>query len=97
MSEHNIFYFSMDDRNQLVKAPIFRGIVVSSASDKTVVVSVESLKTHSKYRKKYRSTKRYQVHDPENRHSVGEMVEFQECRPVSRHKRHCVLDGKKLL
>lgn len=87
----------MNDRNQLVKAPVFRGIVVSNTPDKTVVVSVESLKTHPKYRKKYRSTKRYQVHDPENRHLVGETVEFQECRPISKHKRHCVLDGKESL
>ncbi len=76
------------------KAPIFRGVVVSKAMEKTIVVSVETLKTHSKYRKKYRSTKRYQVHDPENRFKVGEKVEFCECPPVSRHKRHRVLEAE---
>lgn len=74
-----------------VKAPIFRGMVVSSAPDKTVVVSVETLKTHSKYHKKYRSTKRYQVHDSDNRYVVGDTVLFRECPPMSRHKRHEVI------
>lgn len=73
------------------KAPVFRGTVVSKANEKTIVVSVETLKTHSKYRKKYRSTKRYQVDDPDNRFKVGDAVEFRECPPVSRHKRHRVI------
>ncbi|QQS21230.1 MAG: 30S ribosomal protein S17 [Candidatus Moraniibacteriota bacterium] len=77
--------------NSTTKAPIFRGVVVSKAQEKTLVVSVETLKTHPKYRKKYRSTKRYQVHNPENKFSVGETVEFRECPPVSRKKRHRVL------
>ncbi len=75
------------------KTSVFRGIVVSDCQDKTVVVSVETLKTHSKYRKKYKSTKHYQVHDPRNKHSVGEVIEFRECRPLSRHKHHQVLDS----
>ena len=78
-----------------VKAPIFRGTVVSDRMEKTIVVSVETLKTHPKYRKKYRSTRRYQVHDPEKKHAVGETVEFRECPPVSRHKRHEVISVEK--
>jgi small subunit ribosomal protein S17 len=83
------------ETRQLSRAPIFRGVVVSDAMEKTIVVSVETLKTHPKYRKKYRSTRRFQVHDPENRHTVGEIVEFRECPPVSRHKRHEVIVSKK--
>lgn len=59
--------------------------------EKTIVVSVETLKTHPKYRKKYRSTRRYQVHDPEKKYAIGDVVEFRECPPVSRHKRHEVI------
>ena len=73
------------------KAPVFRGTVVSDRMEKTIVVSVETLKTHPKYRKKYRSTRRYQVHDPEKKYVIGDVVEFRECPPVSRHKRHCVV------
>lgn len=80
---------------QSAKAPIFRGTVVSDRMEKTIVVSVETLKTHSKYRKKYRSTRRYQVHDPEKKHAVGDVVEFRECPPVSRHKRHEVIASDK--
>lgn len=74
------------------KAPKFKGIVVSDAMDKTIVVSVETLKTHPKYRKKYRSTKRYKVHDGANRCKVGDVVVFQECRPMSKEKRHELIE-----
>lgn len=70
------------------KAPIFRGVVMSDTMDKTIVVAVETLKLHPKYLKRYRSTKRYKVHDAENRHKVGDTVEFIECPPVSKDKRH---------
>lgn len=73
------------------KAPVFRGSVVSSAMDKTVVVAVETLKTHPKYLKKYRSTKKYKVHDAENTCKVGDRVAFQECRPISKDKRHIIV------
>ncbi len=76
---------------KISKAPIFRGVVVKKSTDKTIVVSVETLKTHPKYKKKYRSTKHYQVHDPDNRFRSGDEVGFHECPPVSRHKRHCVV------
>lgn len=76
---------------QASKAPIFRGRVVSDVSDKTIVVEVDTLKIHPKYRKQYRSTKRYKVHDPENRYSVGEEVSFKECSPISKEKRHQVI------
>lgn len=70
------------------KAPKLRGTVVSSKMDKTVVVEVETLKLHPKYLKRYRSTKRYKVHDPENKHREGDIVTFQDGRPVSRGKRY---------
>lgn len=82
------------ETSRSAKAPVFRGTVVSDRMEKTIVVSVETLKTHPKYRKKYRSTRRYQVHDPEKKHVIGDVVEFRECPPVSRHKRHEVISGK---
>lgn len=68
-----------------------KGKVVSDKMDKTVVVAVESFKTHAKYKKKYKSTKKYKVHDPENKHKVGEVVEFVQCRPMSKDKAHKVI------
>jgi ribosomal protein S17 len=46
---------------QVNKAPKFQGIVVSDRMDKTIVVAVETLKTHPKYKKQYISTKRFKV------------------------------------
>ncbi|OGI14410.1 MAG: 30S ribosomal protein S17 [Candidatus Moranbacteria bacterium RIFCSPHIGHO2_12_FULL_54_9] len=73
------------------KAPKWQGIVVSNKMDKTIVVAVETLKTHPKYLKQYRSTKKYKVHVEENKYAIGDKVVFQECRPVSRDKRHKIV------
>ncbi len=73
------------------KAPTQKGVVVSDRMDKTIVVAVETYKLHQKYQKRYRSTKRYKVHDPENTYKVGDTVLFQECRPMSKDKRHQVV------
>lgn len=67
-----------------------KGIVVSDAGDKTIVVSTQSLKTHQKYLKKYKSTKKYKVHDEGNKFKKGDVVEFIECKPISRDKRHTI-------
>lgn len=72
-------------------APKRKGVVVSAAMDKTIVVAVETLKTHPKYLKQYRSTKKYKVHTEENKYAVGDVVTFRECRPISRDKRHTVV------
>lgn len=63
------------------------GTVVSDKNDKTVIVAVERAKRHRLYHKVIRSTKRYQVHDPENRATIGDMVRIEECRPISKLKR----------
>lgn len=81
------------DNQTVKKAPKLRGTVVSSVMDKTVVVEVETLKLHPKYLKRYRSTKRFKVHDPENRYKEGETVTFQECRPVSKDKRYQIVEA----
>lgn len=65
-----------------------KGTVVSDKMDKTIVVAVQSLKTHPKYLKKYRSTKKYKVHDAENKCKVGDVVEFIQCKPISKDKSH---------
>lgn len=68
-----------------------KGTVVSDQMDKTIVVAVETLKTHPKYLKKYRSTKNYKVHDEENKYKKGDVVEFVQCKPFSKDKAHRVI------
>lgn len=72
------------------KAKVISGVVVSDKMDKTIVVAVNTLKTHSKYLKKYRSTKKYKVHDEKNEKKVGDKVDFVQCRPMSGGKKFIV-------
>jgi len=68
-----------------------KGIVVSVHGDKTVVVAVESYKAHSKYKKRYRDTKKYKAHDEENKCKVGDTVEIKASRPMSSGKKYSVI------
>jgi small subunit ribosomal protein S17 len=65
----------------------FVGAVVRLSSPKTIVVEVVSYKVHPKYRKKYKSTKRYLIHDEANAFSVGDRVMCIPSRPHSKKKR----------
>lgn len=65
----------------------FKGVVISDKSDKTVVVNVESIKIHPKYKKRYVVSRHYKVHDEKNECKIGDKVVFVECRPLSRDKR----------
>ena len=66
------------------------GRVVSDKMDKTIVVEVVSRTRDQLYGKYVRSRKRYKAHDEQNQFKVGDEVEIQENRPISRHKRFIV-------
>ena len=63
------------------------GKVVSNAADKTITVSVEGYRTHPKYNKRYKYTKKYTAHDEANEASVGDLVRIAPTRPLSKTKR----------
>ncbi|KKR07795.1 MAG: 30S ribosomal protein S17, small subunit ribosomal protein S17 [Candidatus Peregrinibacteria bacterium GW2011_GWE2_39_6] len=63
------------------------GTVVASKNDKTIVVQVDSYKTHPKYKKRYRVSKKFHAHDAQNTHNVGDTVTIYESRPISKLKR----------
>ena len=63
-----------------------RGIVVSDKMQKTRVVKVETLKTHPKYKRRYRSHKRYKAHDEKVQYHIGDRVIIEETRPMSKDK-----------
>ena len=71
-----------------------KGIVVSDKMNKTIVVAVEEVKKHPKYKKYYTVVKKFKVHDEGNLHKTGDRVEMVETRPISKDKRWKVL-GKK--
>jgi small subunit ribosomal protein S17 len=63
-----------------------RGVVVSSAMDKTIVVQVETVKAHPRYKKVVRRSRRFHAHDAENTAKVGDVVRIVESRPLSKMK-----------
>jgi ribosomal protein uS17 len=64
-----------------------RGVVVSGAMDKTIVVRVETLKSHPRYKKIIRRSTKFHAHDERNEAKVGDLVRIVETRPLSKTKR----------
>jgi small subunit ribosomal protein S17 len=64
-----------------------QGVVVSTAMQKTAVVRVDRRVAHAKYGKYFTLSKKFKIHDPEGSCKLGDVVEFQETRPISKDKR----------
>jgi len=74
------------------KGNILKGVVVSDKMDKTIVVSVTRFVKHPLYGKFYKVSKRYKVHDAQDKFKVGDNVEIVETKPISKDKRFKVLN-----
>lgn len=70
---------------------ILWGVVVSNRMTKTVVVAVNRLKRHAKYKKYFRVTRKYKAHDEQRAYHVGDLVAIKEVRPLSKDKRWAVI------
>ena len=70
---------------------IFKGVVVSDKMTDTAVVKIERYEKHPKYGKFIRSQKKFKAHNPGNTCKVGDIVEIQECRPISKDKSFIVI------
>lgn len=77
------------DKN--LKQRVFEGRVMSDKMDKTIVVRVDRTKVHPKYKKQYKVSHKFKVHDEANAYKVGDVVQFVETRPLSRDKRWRVI------
>ena len=78
-----------------MKSSQFVATVVHSkrAKEGTIKVEVKNIKTNSKYRKQYKTTKLYQVHyDKKEEIVVGSEVVIVPCAPVSKTKRFCIVE-----
>ena len=64
-----------------------RGVVVSNAMDKTIVVKVDMIKAHPRYKKVVRRSVKFHAHDEQNSANVGDVVRIVETRPLSATKR----------
>ncbi|MEK7624252.1 MAG: 30S ribosomal protein S17 [Patescibacteria group bacterium] len=69
-----------------------KGKIVSDKMTKTRIVAVTRLKLHPKYRKYYKVTKRFKAHDEKNEYKTGEEVVIEECQPLSKEKRHRIVE-----
>lgn len=64
------------------------GTVSSNAADKTIVITVQTRKTHPLYKKQYTVTSKFMAHDETNDCKIGDKVSIVETRPLSARKRY---------
>lgn len=68
------------------------GIVTSTKMQKTIVVTIETYKTHPKYKKRYKSSTKFYAHDENEVAKLGDTVTIRETRPFSRLKRWALIE-----
>ena len=78
--------FGVEPERERGRSQERRGVVVSNAMDKTIVVRVETLKVHSRYKKVIRRETKFHAHDERNEANVGDVVRIVETRPLSKTK-----------
>ena len=74
---------AVNDRRRLTRT----GIVISDSMDKTIIVAVERMVQHSRYKRIVRRTSKFYAHDEENTCVKGDRVILVETRPMSKSKR----------
>ena len=68
------------------------GTVSSDKMDKTITVSVETVKQHPLYKKTIKTSKKYMAHDENNEAKAGDIVKIMETRPLSKDKRWTLIE-----
>ncbi len=63
-----------------------QGTVVSDAMNKTIVVKVDTIGMHRRYKKVIRQSKKFHAHDETNQAKLGDVVRIVETRPLSKSK-----------
>ncbi len=65
---------------------LLSGTVVSSNSNKTIVVKVTRRVKHKLYKKIITRSKKYHAHDEHNESKIGDIVSIIETKPISKLK-----------
>ena len=65
---------------------LLSGKVVSSKSNKSIVVEVTRRVKHKLYKKIIKRVRRYHAHDEANVYKIGDNVTIQETKPISKMK-----------
>ena len=71
---------------------ILTGTVVSSNTNKTIVVKVTRRVKHKLYKKIISLSKKYHAHDEDNNFKVGDNVKIIESKPISKLKSWIVMN-----
>lgn len=72
-----------------------KGIVTSIKQEKTIGVTVHRYEMHPKYKKRFRISAKFQVHNPENKvFELGDEVTFYETKPISKTKKWTLEEPK---
>ncbi|HMK69171.1 MAG TPA: 30S ribosomal protein S17 [Stellaceae bacterium] len=58
----------------------------SNAMDKTIVVKVDVITSHQKYKKVIRRSVKFHAHDEQNTANIGDVVRIVETKPLSKTK-----------
>jgi len=74
------------------KSKTMVGRVLSNKMNKTVVVTVESRRAHTLYKKTLRRRINLKAHDEANSCRVGDMVRVEHSRPISKSKHWRVVE-----
>ena len=72
---------------------ILSGVVVSSNSNKTIIVGVTRRIKDKLYKKIIRQTKKYHAHDEKNEFGTGDTVSIIESKPISKLKKWKVISN----
>ncbi len=64
-----------------------KGVIISNKMQNTVVVKVERVKEHSKYKRRYKIHKNYKAHYAEGNYNIGDKVLIEETTPISKDKK----------
>ena len=65
---------------------VLTGRVTSDKMDKTITVLVDRRVMHPLYKKFIRRSKKYAAHDAANLCKEGDVVQIEECPPLSKRK-----------
>ena len=71
---------------------ILTGTVVSSNTNKTIVVKVTRRIKHKLYKKIISQSKKYHAHDENNTYKIGDIVKIIESKPISKLKSWIVMN-----
>lgn len=68
-----------------------QGKIISDKMQKTVVVQVERIKIHPKYKRRFKMHKNYKAHNENAEIKAGDTVIIEECNPISKEKKWKVI------